>query len=270
MSRQSRRERNNVGGTIGIDRSVPGGTAASAAVINVERLLVKLLRTEVDRLVLDETRLTRYFEHLFAPLVEEGEVAEFVTNFIAQPPKTIFGYARSATEFPCFAVVLADEAEDQATVGDDVGQGDDDDPTEEYEEFTGATWSSTFSVFVYAQHPDVCLYLYQFAKMLLHSGKELLLSNGVLDVVLSGGELAPNEMYLPDTMFCRVLNVRCTSVQSFPRVSMGDPRRMQITGLYRNDVVVDGVPGGVSTPEGMLDDDDAEDDEASLDEEPEW
>lgn len=251
MSKVARREKKNIGGTI-LQTDLPPIDAASAAVVNVERLLLKLYRDEVARLAADREALQRFFRHIFKPLLEEGEDVAFATNFIAQPPHVVLGYARSSTDFPCFSIVLADENEEQNALGDFIGEGsEDNEEGADYEEIDGSLWASSYAVYVYAQHPDTCLYLYHFAKMVAMAGRRALASQGAMNVSLSGGELAPNEMYLPDHMFCRVLNVHCTAVQSVPRLTPGDARRARIVGLYRDDVVVDGVRGGVSTPESM-------------------
>lgn len=61
----------------------------------------------------------------------------------------------------------------------------------------------------------------------------------------SGGELNPEEMYLPDNMFARVLRISCTAPMSIPKLII-DAAKVRILGLYMDDIVVDGIRGGVT------------------------
>jgi hypothetical protein len=76
--------------------------------------------------------------------------------------------------------------------------------------------------------------------------KPLFLSNGMTDVTISGGEVAPDEQYLPDNMFLRTLTVSGHSMFTVPSFALTDRRRLRVLGLYRDDVVVDGVRGGIT------------------------
>lgn len=245
---KKKRDAKNIGGTIGIDRDVPPPEAARTNVINIERLLVSLLRAEVERFRTEPELLRMFFKHMFDPLVGETEREEFVTNFVRMPPEVVLGYPRTSTNFPCFAVILQEDSEDQNFVGDFVGETEDGEEgigVDEYKEYTGVLCNSSFGLFVYAQHPDVCLYLYYFAKMIVFGAKTLFLSNGMTEVTISGGEVAPDEQYLPDNMFMRTLTISGQSMFTVPSFALVNRRRLQVLGLYRDDVVVDGVQGGI-------------------------
>jgi hypothetical protein len=248
MTISRRRDRRSVGGTIGIDRDVPELSAARAAVVNIERLLKALLESEIARFKENPEDLRLFFKHYFDALVGEDEREEFVTNFIAQSPTVALGYQRASAEFPVIAIILESENEADSVLGDYAGETDEDDDDEsrgEWMEYEGGFWESTFGLYVYAQHPDVCLYLYNFVKMILISGRSLLLSQGVMDVSLTGGELNPDEAKLPENMFIRFVRVSAKSAQTVPRFARVDPRRLRVYGLFMEDVIVDGVRGGV-------------------------
>jgi len=239
MSRDDR----NLGGAT--DRALDP-TASRAAVLMVDRLILGVLKEAIDQVKDSEAELTRFFSHFFDPTVGAEERAQFVTNFQRQPPKALLGYARSSAQFPCFAVVLENEEETDAFLGDYVGQIlPDEDPFGEPSEYTGSFFQQTYGVYIYAEHPDQCSYLYHFAKAVLISAKEPLLSCGVQEVILSGGELAPNDDYLPENMFVRVLRAQVKSATTVPRLLSADPRKIKILGLYMEDIVVDGIRGGV-------------------------
>jgi hypothetical protein len=255
---RKKRDAKNLGGTIGINRELPSPSAARTNVVNIERLLVALLKAEVERFSAEPELLRMFFAHMFDPLVGETEREEFVTNFTRLPPEVVLGYPRTSTQFPCFAIILQEDSEDQNFIGDFAGETEDDEEglgVDEYKEYAGVLCNSSFGIYIYAQHPDVCLYLYYFAKMIVFGAKPLFLSNGMTEVNISGGEVAPDEQYLPDNMFMRTLTVSGQSMFTVPQFALVNRRRLRLLGLYRDDVVVDGVQGGI-TPTRSDDDDD--------------
>ena len=254
LTKKSRAKR-QLGGELGIDRDVPSLDAAHASIVNVERLLLRLLRSEVERLSRDEKLLRYYFGVVFDDTLGEKERNAYVENFMRQPPSVVLGYPRSSVTFPVIAIVLAEESEAQNTVGDFLGEtlGEDDDPV--YADFVGGMFDSQHGCYIYAEHPDVCLYLYHFVKMIMLGGKDWLLSKGVTEMTISGGELMPNEEYLPENMFSRVVNVKTMAPFVVPRPALVDARKAKVVGIYADDVVVDGVRGGVHPyPQGLPED----------------
>jgi len=241
------RSQRQLGGTTGsgIDRSVPSLDSARAAIVNVERILLRLLRSEVERLSKDEALLRYYFESVFDCTLPERETEEYIANFMRQPPSIVIGYPRSSVTFPVIAIILTEESETQSVVGDFLGETLGDSSDEVYADFVGAMFEATHGCYVYAEHPDVCLYLYHFVKMIMLGGKDWLLSQGVTEVSISGGELAPQEGYLPENIFLRTVNVKTIAPFAVPRPALADARKARVVGLYQDDVVVDGVQGGV-------------------------
>lgn len=240
------RENRNIGPVI-YEQEV----GAQDAILLVERLLKNLLQTTTNWLKDDEDACRRFFSHFFDSTVTEEEREEFVTNFTTKPPKTILGYARSAAQYPCFSIVTESEEESENVLGDYLGLDPDDAPVE----YTGSIDDATYAIYVYSGHPEVTLYLYQYGKAVAHAGKKLLLSQGVLEARISGGELGPEEVYLPDNTFVRVIRVHTKQTFSVPRILLTDPILQRITGLYVNDINVDGIQGGVVPVTITLDED---------------
>jgi hypothetical protein len=256
MSAADRKARRNLGGTHAetVEPFFGGPDLAEArtSIVLVERLILAIIRSEVSRLRQDEAELTRFFSHFFDPLAGETEREKFVANFISQPPVTVLGYPRSTAEFPCFSVILESEEEDQNVLAEYVGETLEEEDTREPAEYLGAVFNHTYGIYVYAQHPDVVVYLYQFVKMVLFGAKPTLVEAGLIDIHFSGGELSPEEMYLPDNMFARVLRITTQAVMSVPVLTAVDPRRLH-TSIFMDDIVVDGIRGGV-TPIADVDD----------------
>lgn len=259
MANRKQRLLRNLGGTFQEteDRAKPffdGPIQAETrtSVVLTERIIRAVLLGEVDRLRADTTELRRFFSHFFDPTITTAEREAYVNSFKKEPPRVVIGYPRSLAELPLFSIVLAsDEEAEPELLGKYVGSTLDDEnpPGGEDAEYEGAYWQQMNSIYVYAQHPDVCLYMYQFAKMTLFGARQALEAAGLIDPSYSGGELAPEEMpYLPDNVFARVLNIRYLTMMTVPRLySYRDGRRVRITGIFREDVVLDGQRGGVKT-----------------------
>lgn len=189
-------------------------------------------------LVNDPKEAARYFAHFFdATMTGVKERDQFVSAFLKSPPKTVLGYPRSGAELPCYAIVLQSDEEAEGFLADYTGQTDD-------QELLGAMFESTYAIFVNANHPDIAQVLYQLAKGIIHAGKGFLLSEGVEDIHISGGDLAPDESFMPENMFVRVLRVNMHVPYSAPAFLPSDPRKIKVL-VYGQDVVVDGIRGGV-------------------------
>ena len=235
----------NFGGELPID--TPSLSTDHDSILMVERLIQSLLRSTIERLSAkaSEEFLIYFFSHFFEPTAGLAEVTEFVANFQKQPPKAILGYPRSTASFPCFAIIMESEQEETKFVGDFIGETHEEDDAKYAAEYVGAFYNSTYGIYIYAEHPDVCAYLYQFAKATMHASKGFLFTCGIHDMSLSGGELAPDETYIPENMFLRVLRAQISAPLTIPRFLSPDPGKVRITGIFRPDVVVDGMPSGV-------------------------
>lgn len=215
---------------------------AYTSVLFVERILKELLNQTTGDLVADPTEARRFFDAWFDTTLTTKELDSFVNYFIKSPPLAQLGYARLGADLPILAIVLTDENEDTPLLGDYVGGSED---GSEGLEHTGTIFDATYTIFVYAENPDACAILYQYTKAVVHAGKTFLFSCGVIEASLSGGELAPDENYMPENMFVRALRVKAKHPFSSPRVKPFDPRRVQVTGIFGSDVVVEGQTGGV-------------------------
>jgi len=247
----SRKAKRNLGGgledTIESHFGDPVLTEARVNVVLVERLLLAVLRFEVERLakVENESELVRFFSHFFDPIAGSAERARFVADFQKSPPVTVLGYPRDSGTFPCFSVILESEQEDTNLLDDYVGQTVEGEDAAEAAEYQGAIFGQSYGIYVYAEHPDAVAYLYQFAKLVLFGAKPFLIKAGLIEPRFSGGELSPEEMYLPSNMFARVLRITATATVSVPRLLDPDPLRVRLAGLFMDDIVVKGVRGGV-------------------------
>jgi len=224
-----------------------------------ERLIATVLRGEIERLRTDERERLRFFTHLFGPSVADGEVAQFVADYARNPPEVHLGFPRVGGTWPSMSIALSSDEEAEVPLGQFVGETLQDElaPGGEDQEYEGGLFSQVLSIYILSGHPDQCAYLYRLAKMILFGARAALTGAGLIEPSFGGGELNPEEMVLPENAFARVLTVRCKVMETVPRVlSYRDGRKLRVTGLFREDVVVDGLRGGVEpyTP-GAGDDD---------------
>lgn len=260
MANRKQRLLRNLGGTFAetpspkVDPFFDGPPQAEqrTSVVLAEHIIRAVLLSEVERLAGDEDELRRFFSHFFDPTVGPDERETYVQNFLREPPRVVMGYPRSLAELPIFSIVLAsDEEAEPHLLAKYVGSTLDDEkpPGGEDAEYEGAYFNQMNSVYIYAQHPDICLYMYHFAKLALFGARSALEGSGLIDPSYSGGELAPEEMpYLPDNVFVRVLNIRYLTLMTVPKLyAYRDGRRITMTGIFGSDVVVDGQRGGVKT-----------------------
>jgi len=240
-----RKDKKNIGDFEVSDENL---SSKPQSVLLVERLIKNLLKTTIEDLQDDKAELTRFFSEFFdSTLSGAKERDQFVAAFQKSPPRSILGYARRGAELPVYATVMTEETEEEAFLGDHLS--DERDGSEASEE-TGAFFDATYTVFVYANNPDMCAILYQFGKAVIHAGKGFLFSCGVLSVQLSGGELAPDDQYMPENMFVRALRVKAKHPFAAPVLKSFDPTRLNVAGIFASDVVVDGQRGGVKPIEG--------------------
>lgn len=248
-----RKAKKNFGHTAVADQAPvfngPVLTEARVSVVMPERALYAVLSSEVERLLNDASELRRFFTHFFA-VIDDAERDDYIAHFQKHPPTVTLGYPRSGLDFPIITIVLTGEDEEQPAIGQYMGETleDEDTPLGGSSEYVGALMRSTWSVFIYAQNPDACLYLYNLVKSVVIGATKFLEQAGLADITLSGEDLGPaGEEYLPENMFMRVLRVTAAHQVTVPVLQTPDPRRAKLGGIFGSDVVVDGRPGAVFT-----------------------
>jgi hypothetical protein len=250
----SRKDPRNFGTAVSEEKCPPDAptedfavAAGRYSVVMPERVILALLRSEVERLSDTSAHddLLRFFSHFFDPMITVKERDSYIGNFQKQPPVARLGYPRTSATFPCFAIVMERDQMDQEALGKYLGQTRPGDPIDDAEEYTGSMFEQTYGIYIYAEHPDVCLYLYHFAKAVLLGSHVTLQECGIIDPQYDGNEMIPQEDYLPENMFVRRLGVTLKSLHTIPVVLSADPGRVRVTGIWADDLVVSGIRGGV-------------------------
>lgn len=137
-------------------------------------------------------------------LREQDDVRSAVLAFASQKRPVIHSYAREETEFPVWSIVLAGEEEGMRPLGDEGPDMDDDEHPESV-----ALWDSTYKVLVYSKLPDLTVQLYHLLQQVLISRRqELRIRGGLTNLSkLSGAELAPDSVWLPQFLFVRAASL---------------------------------------------------------------
>jgi hypothetical protein len=255
---RKRRLQRNLGGTEGatdprFEGFVDGPQSAElkTAIVLPERLLRAVLLSEIDRLSAkaNVSECVRFFSHFFDPsIADTSERDSWVKDFQETQPKVVLGYPRTANSWPIFSITLAEEGEGETPIGRYVHetQHGERPPGGEDAIYEGGIWDCTWSVMTLAENPDQCLYLYHFAKLCLVGARGYLERSGISDIAFSGAELNPSEYQLPDLAFVRQLTVRGKVMQTVPILqTYRSADRLVLGGIYSDDVVVDGLRGGV-------------------------
>lgn len=213
-------------------------------VLNVERIIKTLLNDTTEMFKNDRAEATRFFTWFFDTTTDAASLVSFINAFINRPPIAKLGYSRVGADLPCFGIVLENEDEQESFMGDHVGE---DGSGRDAFDYTGAFFDARYGIFVYAENPDMTAMLYQYAKAVIHAGKGFLFSCGVLTIQLSGGDLAPDDNYMPENMFVRVVHADMKHPFSAPRIRPFDRSKVKVTGIFGSDVVVDGQRGKITT-----------------------
>lgn len=166
-------------------------------------------------------------------LLEDDERAKVRAAFAARPPTIRHGYARSTDPFPLVTLTLAAESAWEGYLGELLDTHAPV-PAAQYPRrlgrVTGELCEQALDITVLAEHPDMALVLYQWAKYTLRAHDDWFLELGLIEPGFKGGaEIAPDPRYLPETLFARRLTWACRGEDSAV-----EPMKPPPTRLYAN------------------------------------
>ena len=140
--------------------------------------------------------------------VSAEELARFQQYFENRKPAVRLGYARTNDAMPMINVILENETSAVDLVGDLGGVGE----MNEFTLPTGGVINSnlrrqTVSIHVHADHPEVTLYLYHMVQSSILSSAKFFAEKNLANLsFVSGTEVLPQEVYLPEQIYSRVLS----------------------------------------------------------------
>jgi hypothetical protein len=214
-----------------------------------ERILLDLLNMGVDAITATPTLLNTILRTL-----DDTELAKARDYWADHPPRIIQNFARHDDALPIYALTMTgdDPLQDYIGMGEEA-------LLNELDETEGGLYkrrvTGKFTIYVYAQHPDVCMWYYRVLRRICNVGIKYLIDQGLDDPTLSGADLAPDPRYTPDDIFVRRLTISVEYMEQWTDqdelwlAMNGDPPdRLSADGsihVYHKDTVVNGVRGGV-------------------------
>ena len=216
-----------------------GEDAHAAGYAFAERLFIAALVNGRDRFLAEPKRWER-----LARFLDAREVATVKSVFAARPPRIRAGYATSQDPMPTIAVALASEAPESEFLAELLDVGVDLPELGMTGEVRGSIDGQTIDVTIYADHPDVTLYLYHWTKYVLRAHVPWLIRHGVINpAFVRGGDVQPGAAYAPERLFIRQQTWKCSGESASVEPIPDPPRGVYI---FLQGVIVDGVRGGVN------------------------
>src|SRR3990167_641160 len=203
----------------------------------IERMIYTALAEGISELQAAPVLVERIFrEHGFSA----AEARRMRETFTERSPNVIHNYPRQDSAFPLYAIVLGEEKESHKFL-DDMGNVLDAEDAELLGEagldgsvIRTSLYQHEFHVMVVTEAPDTTIANYELAKYILTRKRQFLKDNGVLDSAFSGGDLAPDDRYMPAYLFVRRLSI---SAMSEARVIDDglDENIREVTGMHVDD-----------------------------------
>jgi len=196
----------------------------------IHRLLHSILTSGIQIIHNDITLLDDLFDRNF--VLQDAEVSAIKEYYLAHTPEVINGYARKDSDFPLIAIVLANEGESESFLGDDAGQVMDEDDPYLHSDISSTIWTHTYNFLIYTDHPDITVYYYEIAKLIILGGLPVLVDDGCFEFSLSGGDLAPDPKYMPEHLFGRQLTFTCQREMQIIDRDTRLSKAFRIGGIY--------------------------------------
>jgi hypothetical protein len=203
----------------------------------INRVLYNVLQYGINAVQQDTTLLSDLFGDLYG--LTSTEVASIQTYFQTKTFTVVQGYPHQAMKPPVYALVLSAEQQDERFIGDEVGMVLDGSQYSNCDQY-GAIWSHNYQVLCYADHPDVCFYMYEIAKNAFQGADHYMLEQNVLEWSYGGMDLMPDERYIPQNLFCRAMTI--TAKSQFTRID----RNSRLSKAFK----VSGIAVAPSSPYG--------------------
>lgn len=243
----------------------------------LERVLYRVLETGLAEVVADPRQVILHFQQRFRLSPVEAQAINDLLS--TRRPQIFHAYPRLKEAcFPSYWIVLGQEgeaerllddgseaisADEAAALSHGLGLGED-----LARDLEGAEWKSSFFTHdfhilcVSDKSPDEAIYLYELAKRFIVRARARgdFIQWGAVDTSLSGGDVAPDERFLPAHLFGRRLTISVEDeLQVFgdkpelarPPIEMAPPAGETADGFIKMSAVtvpvVDGPTGGSPT-----------------------
>lgn len=204
-----------------------------------ERYIVAVIRNAVKWFQDNPTAWRRIIGN-----VEDAELSRFTGYFAQRQPTVRLGYARSNDPMPQINVILDSEQASVDLIGDLAG-------VVNFPELAGQGGvlntnikSQSVSIHVHADHPEITLFLYHMVHSAILSSLAFFAKMNLFNFsFVSGSEVLPQELYLPESIYSRVLTYSFEGVgQGVVPLPEPPPQAyIFVSGVKINDTITGGV-----------------------------
>lgn len=186
----------------------------------IQRYLYNVLKDGVQQFTADPTLIEQLFQEVYD--LSDTEIEAIKTHWQAKPPVIKHGYAPRDIKVPVFSIILENETETLTWLGNESGQIEDPDHPDFGADVKGSVWTHNYAILIYTEHPDVTSYYYEIAKSILLAGNAYFTEQGLFEIDISGGDLAPDPRYIPENLFARRVTFACQ--REFQRIDRESKR----------------------------------------------
>ncbi len=205
-----------------------------------ERYIVAVIRNAVKWFQDNPTAWSRIIGN-----IEEAELGRFTTYFEKRPPSVRLGYARANDPMPQINVILDSEKGTVDFVGDLAGVvGNFRELVNQGGVINTNIKSQSVSIHVHADHPEITLFLYHMVHSSILSSLGFFAKMNLFNFsFISGSEVLPQELYLPETIYSRVLTYSFEGVGQgvVPLPEPPPEAYIFVSGVRINDTITGGV-----------------------------
>lgn len=202
----------------------------------IQRFLFNIVKNGFEQLRDDPALIADVFAQYN---LSSTEVDAIETALLTKFPIIKHQYARTDDESPVISIILGNESETDHYLGDFAKQDPDGTETK------SAIWKHSYELWVYAEHPDFTLYLYEMLKAILLSAP--LEDCGLFEAHFKGMDLANDPRYVPEHLFARKFVVDAS--REFERVDRDSRlgKAFKVAGIHLDSSGSPSDVGGVKT-----------------------
>lgn len=142
-------------------------------------------------------------------LEDADELAKAKATWRDYPPTVVQGFSRLATTMPRISVTLSADRNIRDLLGMGEGPFFDD-----MEDLAGNQYRvrmmGMFTVFIWAEHPDVCMWYYRVARRILNvasSPAGYFMQRELEEAKVDGNDLIPDPQFTPENVFVRQITL---------------------------------------------------------------
>lgn len=204
-----------------------------------ERYIVAVIRNAVKWFQDNPTAWRRIIGN-----VEDDELSRFTGYFASRPPTVRLGYARANDAMPQVNVVLDNETSSVDFVGDLAGVTDFPELVNQGGVLNTNIKAQSVSIHIHADHPEITLFLYHMVHSSILSSVGFFAKMNLFNFsFVSGTEVLPQEIYLPESIYSRVLTYSFEGVgQGIVPLPEPPPQAyIFVSGVRINDTITGGV-----------------------------